>query len=74
MGHNKGISDKPIRLKIFSPHVLCVPSAPPCIAAQASIAVWGIPHGACSGLEEHEMGPARPRGLCAGRGPASGQQ
>ncbi len=31
MGHNKGISDKPIRLKIFSPHVLCGPHPLPCM-------------------------------------------
>ncbi len=28
-GTNKGISDRPIRLKITSPHVLCVPALLP---------------------------------------------
>lgn len=28
MGHNKGISDKPIRLKIYSPNVLCASPTP----------------------------------------------
>ena len=49
VGHNKGISDKPIRLKIFSPHVLCAPT--PKLHASCPC---------CQPLPSRPTAPARP--------------
>ncbi len=41
-GDNKSISDKPIRLRVTSPHVLCAPFLPaPKHIFIANLRVWG---------------------------------
>lgn len=59
VGHNKGISDKPIRLKIFSPHVLCAPADPPQLLQDTH------PRGGClhaTALASHAATVTQPEG------------